>query len=92
MKIKVRAFGDLIALLSNESTVELKANARLKDLVSKLAETKGSSKEGFLGHYDLDGYELVILLNGRNVHTLKKLDTPLKDGDVVTLLPPVVGG
>lgn len=92
MKIRVRAFGDLMALLGKESTVELRDEARFKDLVFTLAEKTGSAKKGFLGRYNVTGPNLVILLNGRNIHALEKLDTALKDGDVVTLLPPVVGG
>jgi len=92
MKIRVRAFGELMALLGKESTVELRDEARFKDLVFTLAEKTGSPKKGFLGRYNVAGPNLVILLNGRNIHALEKLDTALKDGDVVTLLPPVVGG
>ena len=92
MKIKIRAFGDLMEPLGNESIVKLEDNARLGDLVYKLAEKMGSPRRGFLGRYNVTGSDLVILLNGRNIHTLKKLETPLKDGDVVTLLPPLVGG
>jgi MoaD family protein len=33
-----------------------------------------------------------ILKNGRNVHFLAGLDTPLDDGDVIALFPPVAGG
>jgi len=91
MKIKVRAFGDLMVLLGSESTVELDANARLKDLFYKIAERVGSPRN-FLGHYDLNDSELVILLNGRNIHSLEMFESSLKDGDVVVLLPPFVGG
>jgi molybdopterin converting factor small subunit len=34
---------------------------------------------------------LTVLVNGRNASTLPDL-FPLNDGDVVTLLPPFVGG
>jgi len=33
-----------------------------------------------------------ILRNGRNIHFLAGLDTPLDDGDVIALFPPVAGG
>lgn len=92
MKVKVRAFGDLMSLLGDESIVELEDDARFKDLVSRLAEKIGSSRKGFLGSYDVSGSEIVILLNGRNIHALKKLQTPLRDGDVVVLFPPLAGG
>jgi sulfur-carrier protein len=33
-----------------------------------------------------------ILKNGRNIYFLAGLDTPLDDGDVIALFPPVAGG
>ena len=33
-----------------------------------------------------------ILVNGIGLDLLQKLDTPLKDGDVVAIFPPVSGG
>jgi len=92
MKIKVRAFGELMAILGNELIVELQDDAKLLDLFRRLAEKTGRPRKGFLGRYDVTGPDLVTLLNGRNIRTLKKLETPLKDGDVVTLFPPLVGG
>jgi len=34
----------------------------------------------------------LILLNGRSVHAMDGLDTPLADGDTVSILTPVSGG
>jgi len=79
-------------LLGNESIIELEDRASLRDLVSILAEKTRSPRKDFIANYDVMGQDLVILINGRNIHALKKLETPLKDGDVVTLLPPLVGG
>jgi len=33
-----------------------------------------------------------ILVNGRSINLLEGLKTPLKDGDVVAIFPPVAGG
>lgn len=33
-----------------------------------------------------------ILKNGRNVQFLAGLDTPLEDGDIIALFPPLAGG
>jgi MoaD family protein len=35
---------------------------------------------------------LSFMLNGLNVYSLKGLSTPLRDGDVFAILPPVGGG
>ncbi len=34
----------------------------------------------------------IIMVNRRNIHHLKKLQTPVKDGDVVAFFPPGAGG
>lgn len=86
----MRAFGELINLLSSEITVELQDNAQLEDLVSKLVEKTKSFNEGFIGLYNVVE-NLTVLVNGRNMSALND-SFSLKDGDVVTLLPPFVGG
>lgn len=35
---------------------------------------------------------VAVLVNGRNVRFLQGLDTPLRAGDTVALIPPVAGG
>ena len=90
--MKIRAFGRLTDLLGSEAIVELEPDSKVQDMVSKLRERIGSLTEGFLQRYEDGEPELTILLNGRNILTLEKLRTPLRDGDVVVLLPPFIGG
>jgi MoaD family protein len=92
MRVKVRVLGRLMDLLGAELDVELDPDAKIKDLIAKLKEKSPLLDEKALTRYERDEPELIILLNGRNIHTLEKLQTPLKDGDTVVLLPPVVGG
>lgn len=40
---------------------------------------------------DVKGF-LQFLVNGRSASTLNGLDTPLRDGDVLAIVPPVGGG
>ncbi|RJS91538.1 MoaD/ThiS family protein [Candidatus Bathyarchaeota archaeon] len=92
MRVKVRAFGRLMDLLGSELEVDLKPNAKVRDLLAKLKEKIRILDESALTRYERDEPELTILLNGRNIRALKNLQTPLKDGDTVVLLPPVIGG
>jgi len=92
MRVKIRVFGRLIDIFGNELEGELKPNAKVKDLLAKLREKTLSLEEDALTRYERDEPELTILLNGRNIHVLKKLETPMKDGDTVVLLPPVISG
>lgn len=91
MKVVVRAYGDLKELITNQITIDLKPRAKLKDLINKLGETTRSKNE-YIGSYNAAGPTLTILINGHNAQTLKKLETTLKDGDAITILPPFVGG
>jgi molybdopterin converting factor small subunit len=72
--------------------MELEDESSLKDLISELAEETENSRQGYIGRYKLGSRELVILLNGRNHSAPEKLNTPLVEGDVVALFPPVEGG
>jgi molybdopterin converting factor small subunit len=79
-----------MTLMGGKQTVELKNNAHLGDLTTKLAASAGGSKKGHVGPYKVDS-DLIVLINGRNVKTLKK-PYSLTEGDVVTLIPPYMGG
>lgn len=89
MKVEVIAYGYLMTLIGGKKNVELEENAGLEDLVSKLAPSPGAFKKGYVGPYKLDS-DLIVLINGRNAKTLTT--SALNDGDVVTLIPPLVGG
>lgn len=82
LKIKIRIFGDLNYII-NEFTEDLKENAGLEDLSSKLKEIrKGLYKAGT---------DFIVLINGQNMDTLKE-PFSLNEGDFVELIPLVVGG
>ena len=91
MKITVRAFGDLIPLLGREKTFDLDEGDTLRALTRLISDFTGG-KPDHIGVHAIAGSELVILVNGRNATTLDGLDTTLKPGDVVILLPPFAGG
>ena len=90
MKVKVRAFGDLIRIIGNEIIVDLRDNAGLEDLISKLVERTSPTRKGYIGPYKA-GLVLIVLINGRNMNTLKE-PFSLNNGDFVALLHPFVGG
>lgn len=92
--IKIRFF-TLLQLLLNRKELELpyipeetirtlleRIQARIETrFLHKLLQEEGNLKIG-----------TIILVNGRNIHHLQKLDTPLSDGDEVALFPPGGGG
>ncbi len=70
----------------------MKAGAKLRDLILKLGGRVEGSESAFLGAYPLEDSALVVLVNGRNIHALDGVDTRLKEGDFITLMPVLVGG
>lgn len=87
MKIRIRVFGELLDVLARDSLFELNDNESIIGLVAKLDEKARSFKSQILNDSTLK-----ILINGRNIHALNGFETSLKDEDVVTFIPLVVGG
>jgi molybdopterin converting factor small subunit len=82
---------DCLFAAARRQAVKLSDNAKVKDLVSKLSQQAEVLEKLSLSRYDRTDPELTILLNGRNILTPEKLETPLKDGDLVLFMPPVYG-
>ena len=97
MEVKVRFFTNLREIVGKrEETLTLAGNAKVTvDLVLKaLSKKYGAS----FTEYVYDGKTgqpkgfLQFLVNGTSTSTLKGLETELKDGAVLAILPPVGGG
>ena len=81
MKVRVQFFALFRELVGRrEVEIEVKAGARVADLLERVGETYPS-----LGRY---GEMLAVAVNAEYV----PLSHPLKDGDEVALIPPVSGG
>jgi len=88
MEIHLRLFGlGEQAAERTESTMHLRPG----DTVGALMEALRTGEDGYLSvHFTED--RLLIMVNGRSVHLLQGLDTPLADGDRVTIMPKAFGG
>ena len=88
LKITVKAFGQIMEVLGAERTVVLPEKSTIEDLSDQLEECvnidKAQKREGLLRS------DLTVLVNGRNVRTLK--NRTLRDGDFVAFLSPFGGG
>ena len=91
MSVTVRIPTPLQKLVGDKSEVQAEG-ATLRDVVSNLAEQNAEFKTRLLD----DGGELRrfvnVYVNEEDVRFLQKLDTPLKDGDEVSIVPAIAGG
>ncbi|NQT08224.1 MoaD/ThiS family protein [Candidatus Bathyarchaeota archaeon] len=92
MKITVRVFGELTETIGNRHTITLEEDANIGNLTRRIAAQAGQRRQGYLGEYRIGGNELAILLNGRNVELMQRLETRLHDGDEVVLMIYTMGG
>ena len=96
MRITVDYLGHIKHSLGVQQTerVELKENALVCDLLSLLAEKHGEPFRKAV--YEPKGLDLkphyILSVNGLLLNQLDGLETKLKDGDRVVLMPVVTGG
>ncbi|KUK14608.1 MAG: MoaD/ThiS family protein [Synergistetes bacterium] len=82
--VKVKLFATL-AQIARKRMVEVEATTA-SELLEKLSQIYG---EEF--RKELEG-GMIFLVNGINIEHLDGLNTPLKDGDTVSIFPPIGGG
>ena len=94
MEVEVKFYAMLREIANKKvERVSLSAKSSVRDLVDLLVDRYGEE----FGNYIYDGEKRVrnylsFVLNGVNVNSLDGFDTPLNDGDTLSLLPPVGGG
>lgn len=91
MQVKIRVFGDLAKILGKDLVVDLPLGSTVGDLLNELGE-RHTELTGKMSEGEEQNANLVVLLGGLNVQFLRKLETILNEGDVVSLLPPAGGG
>ncbi|KYH37594.1 MAG: MoaD family protein [Candidatus Bathyarchaeota archaeon B24] len=93
VEIRVRLLGFLARLYgSDEITLRFDENPRLGELLGKLARRRRRFRKAL---FDEDGdlsWNILLLVNRRDVSVLDGLDTRLEDGDEVVLAPISHGG
>ena len=93
MFVTVRGHGDIKRIIgSGKRRLELDGGARVRDLILELGGRVGRSESVLLGVHELVDSDLVVLVNGRNIRALDGIDTVLREGDLVTFVPGIVGG
>ena len=87
MRVRVKVSGELADYLPQQFEVEIEDGSSLKRLIVTLIASAGIPI-----HTILCDPKLTTLINGRNILTLEGFTTPLKNDDIVTFTPLVVGG
>ena len=89
IRVKVKLYMTLRDLFGwKERVVDLdKDGCRFKDLINIIPEIKKAIEK-----YSGKRWSLIILVNGRHIKFLGGDDAILKDGDVISLFPPLAGG
>ena len=92
MKVKVEFFADLRDRIGMVSEVVIFNGVMVIDLIHAVDE----KHEGDFKEYVVQGTEqkdlVKILVNGTDIRALDGLNTPLKEGDVISFFPPIAGG
>lgn len=90
--VTVRSFATLREVMDRKLRLDLSAGATVGLLLAELTgRYKGLDGLLFSAPGTLRDF-VNILKNGRNIHFLSGLSTPLEDGDVIALFPPAAGG
>ncbi|MEM2111613.1 MAG: MoaD family protein [Candidatus Bathyarchaeia archaeon] len=96
MRVRVKYFTTLRELAGSAvEEMEIDDGATLADLIKKIALKYGEEARKYL-YYGSNGGNvdpsIYFLINGTNARTLSGLNTKLKDGNIVAIVPPIGGG
>jgi MoaD family protein len=92
ISITVKSFAMLREVMDPELRMEFAKGATIRSLLAILTGRYGGLSGLLFSAPDTLRDLVNILKNGRNIHFLAGLDTPLEDGDIIALFPPVAGG
>jgi len=90
--VTVKSFATLREVMDPGVRMDFAAGTTVRSLLAELTgRYKGLDEMLFIAPDTLRDF-VNILQNGRNIHFLAGLDTPLSDGDTIALFPPSAGG
>jgi molybdopterin synthase sulfur carrier subunit len=94
MKVEVKFFTSLREITGRKlEEVQFQGVLTVGELLTQLSVKYSKKFREYI--YDKKGEihgHLSILVNGKSINVLQGLDTELKEGDTIAILPPVGGG
>jgi molybdopterin synthase sulfur carrier subunit len=91
MAVLVRIPTPLQKLVGDQAEVQVEGGT-LRDVVNNLAAQNGEIKTRLLDDSGELRRFVNVYVNEEDVRFLQKLDTPLKEGDEVSIVPAIAGG
>ena len=89
LQVRVRLFSHLrLSIGKRVLALDLPDGATVSTIMERVRQMVDSDVESMIVDKERGGYRLVALVNGHRTGT----DTALREGDVVSLLPPLGGG
>ena len=88
--VKMKFFANLRDLVKKKE-IDVEASM-VKDAIDTASSLLGIDLESELFDGEIPKKGVIVLVNGRNIEHLKGIYTPLQEGDVISLFPPVGGG
>ncbi len=90
--IKIK-FYSLLRLFLEQKEVDIDANnISVLNLLQNISEKTNKNLLDAIANNGILIPGTIILLNGRNIHHLEKMDTIVKNGDKIDIFPPGGGG
>jgi molybdopterin synthase sulfur carrier subunit len=92
MIVRVKAFASFREILGHDLDVSLEDGSTVRDLLDDLVSSRQQLKSAVFDESGSVGDHVIIMKNRRNIESLGGLDTTLREGDCLAILPPVAGG
>ena len=94
MKVKVKTFANMRDIVGkSEIDYEIKQGNTLRYLLENMCQKYGKSFEHQIKDRSTGAIvPFLLLINGKTFRSVADLDTPLNEGDVVTIMLPFDGG
>ncbi|WGI17204.1 ubiquitin-like small modifier protein 1 [Methanonatronarchaeum sp. AMET-Sl] len=89
--IEVRLFATFRDIVNSKLEYGVDEVDSVGSLLSKLVDEYPEMEDQLFENNELRD-NIMILINGKNIEFLKKLDTELEKGDRVAIFPPIAGG
>jgi MoaD family protein len=90
MAVEVKVTANLQKLVDGQRSVQAEG-ATVRELLDDIERRHPGFKEGVMSDGQIHRF-VNIYLNDEDIRFLGKLDTPLKEGDVISVLPALAGG